>query len=73
MHRWDDIRARERTLSASFARDAIETGSRGFHESLFRCWSILEETKAMLARGDSPETIATFIEWAQSETGAGVS
>lgn len=64
-HHWDEVRARQTDLEADFARRAIETGSTGFHESLFRAHAILGEVKTMLLRGDSPETIATFVEWAE--------
>lgn len=65
IHHWDAIRARMTTLEPEPARRSLATGTRGFHESLFRASGILYEVKAMLARGDSVETVATFIEWAE--------
>ncbi len=62
MHRWDEIRRRATTISMSFLKDM---GGSGVHESLFRSHAILGEVMAMLKRGDSPETIARFIEWAE--------
>lgn len=66
VHNWNEIRARPTTLDAEFARRAVEQGSRGFHESLFRASGILEEVKRLLARGDSSATVASFIAWAES-------
>lgn len=61
---WDEIRETPTTLSTEFI--GMHGGGNGFHESLLRSYRILSEVKAMLGRGDSPETVRKFIEWAEA-------
>ncbi len=58
-HTWDAIRDLPLTI------EAIPTGTRGVHESIFRSYQILGEVKEMLDRGDSVETVREFIRWAE--------
>lgn len=37
------------------------------HESLYKCYSILERVKIMIEREDSLETIKDFIRWCEDE------
>lgn len=59
-HPWDVIRAMRTTVER-----IPDIAGGGVHESTLRSFQILDEVKKMLARGDSPETIRTFIEWAE--------
>ncbi len=66
-HPWDEIRATPTTLErAVIERERTATG---WHESLLRSYRILRQVKTMLERGDSPETIGEFIDWAEHRDG----
>lgn len=52
VHPWDAVRA-------------VPTVVENTHESVFRAFHILREVERMLERGDSTETIHTFVRWAQ--------
>lgn len=51
MMTWDEIRAMPTTRNQE-------------HESLYRCFHVLDEVTEMLDRGDSRETIRKFVGWA---------
>lgn len=49
-HRWDAIR------DMPIERDKI-------HESVFKAYHVLDEVESMVLRGDSMDTIETFLRW----------
>lgn len=63
-HPWDEIRSRTTMIDREFLQ---RMGGNGIHESLFRSHAILDEVKRMIMRGDSTQTIALFIEWAEGK------
>ena len=68
-HRWDEIRETQTSITTEFIRGSLDGLGHGIHESLLRSFHIVQEVKAMLERGDSPQTVLTFIKWAEQRRG----
>lgn len=58
---FDDVRGIPTSISAEKAREHLEAGYKGFHESMCRSWHILSHVKDMLEKKTDPDLVRRLI------------